>query len=126
MTDFFVCKEFCVDQQDMELKQKEYKNVAQRSIFVDKVYLIATYWTYPFGGGEEFMYDTMEWAHNLGMRTYWISFSNSKNENFKEFDIVQHKFGKILHIPNGFTVNKLSNWIYLLRPDIIHHQGNMR
>lgn len=96
------------------------------SIFHNKIYLITTNWTYPFGGGEEFMYDTMQWASELGMKSYWIAFSNSKNVNFTEFKIIKHKYGTIIDIPDGMCVDTLSKWLYIIRPDIIHHQGNLR
>lgn len=95
-------------------------------VFTNKIYLIATNWTYPFGGGEEFMYDTMEWAHNLGMISYWITFSDSKNKHFDKFMSTKHKYGTILNIPGGFNTETLYKWVYILKPDIIHHQGMFR
>lgn len=92
----------------------------------NKIYLITTYWTYPFGGGEEFMYDTMEWASKLGMKCYWIAFANSKNEIFKETDIIYHDYGTIIHLPDGLNIQTLKNWLYILKPDIVHHQGSFR
>ena len=96
------------------------------SIFTNKIYLITTLWSYPFGGGEEFMYDTMEYAFSLGMKSYWISFSNSYNKLFKELKITKHKYGTIINIPSGFNKESLQIWIKLLKPHIIHHQGNLR
>jgi glycosyltransferase involved in cell wall biosynthesis len=95
-------------------------------ILKNKIYLIATKWTYPFGGGEEFMFDTMEWANEMGMTCYWVAFSDSFDRNFTKFETIQHKFGIIIHIPGGFSVEKFTNWLYLLRPDIVHHQGILR
>lgn len=94
--------------------------------FDNKIYVITTNWSYPFGGGEEFMYDTMEWAYNIGMKCYWLSFSNPKNKIYEEFEIIQHDYGKILHIPDGLNIETLKNWLYILKPDIVHHQGNFR
>jgi glycosyltransferase involved in cell wall biosynthesis len=92
----------------------------------NKIYVITTYWTYPFGGGEEFMYDTMEWAHKLGMKSYWLAFANFKNETFDELEVIYHDYGTIIHIPNGFNIQTLKNWLYIIKPDIVHHQGSFR
>jgi hypothetical protein len=92
----------------------------------NKIYVITTYWTYPFGGGEEFMYDTMEWAHKLGMKSYWLAFANFKNETFDELEVIYHDYGTIIHIPDGLNVANLKNWLYLLKPDVVHHQGGFR
>jgi len=95
-------------------------------VLLNKVYLIATYWTYPFGGGEEFMYDTMEWASGLGMKSYWIAFANSNNKTFERFEIIKHQYGTIIHVPGGFQTDTLTNWLYIIKPDIVHHQGLFR
>lgn len=92
----------------------------------NKIYVITTYWTYPFGGGEEFMYDTMEWAYKLGMKCYWLAFANSKNKIFEEAEIINHDYGTIIHIPDGLNIQNLKNWLYILKPDIVHHQGSFR
>ncbi len=93
--------------------------------YQDKIYVITTYWTYPFGGGEEFMYDSMEWAYNLGMKCYWLSFADSKNTLFKELNIRECDYGTIIEIPN-FSIEVLENWLYILKPHVVHHQGQNR
>jgi len=96
------------------------------SILKNKRYVIVSNWTRPFGGGEEFLFQTMQWASQLGMKSYWIGFCNAKNEPFKEFELVVYDFGLILKIPGGFSQKKTINWLKLLRPDIVHHQGQLR
>jgi glycosyltransferase involved in cell wall biosynthesis len=92
-----------------------------------RVYLIVTYWGYPFGGGEEFMYDTMEWASTNGMLCYWLSFVDGKTgKNYDETNIISTEHGTMINIDGGFDIQKLSNWIYLIRPDIVHQQGHFR
>jgi hypothetical protein len=61
------------------------------NIFDNKIYLITTLWSYPYGGGEEFMYDTMCYAHNLKMKVIWISFTNGINKNYTELKIKRTK-----------------------------------
>jgi glycosyltransferase involved in cell wall biosynthesis len=96
------------------------------NILKNKIYVITTFWTYPFGGGEEIMYDTMEWAVEFGMSCYWLAFSNSHNKPFEELEVKYHTHGVIINIPGGFSVQTLTDWLYLLKPDIVHHQGHMR
>lgn len=96
------------------------------NILSDKTYLILTKWAYPFGGGEEFMYQTMEWAHNLNMRVYWLCICDSNNKNYTELEIDNHQYGTIIKIPDGFVEKNILNWLKLIKPDIIHHQGHVR
>lgn len=124
--DFYVCPEFYVSEDHIKARALDYRDLTKKSIFIGKIYLIVTYWTYPFGGGEEFMYDTMEWASNLGMKSYWLAFTDPKSQPFEEFKVRKNKFGDIIHVPGGFSVETLSNWLYLIRPDIVHHQGHLR
>ena len=92
----------------------------------DKVYLIATKWSFPFGGGEEFMYDTMKYAEALGMRAYWLSFSQPNNKPYSELSIEKHKYGTIIKVPGGFVPASYYNWLRLIKPDVVHHQGHLR
>ena len=119
-----ICRDFYNN--DICIGTNTNDNNILNDILYNKIYLITTYWTYPFGGGEEFMYDTMEWANKLGMKPYWIAFSDSHNESFNEFEIKKHKNGSIIHIPGGFSVNVLKNWISIIKPNIVHHQGIYR
>lgn len=121
---FEVCDEFSTELPDISVMSNI--SLIKKDILEGKIYLITTYWTYPFGGGEEFMYDTMEWASKLGMKSYWIAFTDSRNKQFETFSIIKHEYGTIMHIPGGFNVETLSNWLYIIKPDIVHHQGRFR
>ena len=117
-----------------------------------KRYCIVSKWCYPFGGGEEFLYQTMDWASNNGMECYWLSFTKN-NKPFDELDIKDaEKYssssatdgdskeqcvrihdgssstpkGKLINIPGSLTSQTLYNWLKLLKPDIVHHQGHDR
>lgn len=92
----------------------------------NKVMLILSLWCYPFGGGEEYLYQTTIWASSLGMKCYWISFTNSKNVGHAVLDITDHKTFISINVPGGFDNNVLINWLKLLNPDIVHHQGHFR
>ena len=92
---------------------------------MSNIYLIVTLWSYPFGGGESFMLQTMKWAHDNGMKSYWISFSSS-NGDHTELKIIRDKYGTMIHIPGGFNEENILNWTKLFNPKIVHTQGNRR
>lgn len=91
-----------------------------------RTYVVLSKWCYPFGGGEEFLLQTMQWAHRLGMHCYWIAFTNGKNENFTRFETVKMPFGTLINLPGGVDEEVIRDWLYLLSPDIVHHQGHLR
>lgn len=95
--------------------------------YKNKVYLILSKWCYPFGGGEEFMLQTMMWAHELGMDCYWISLCDKANKYFDKLEIECYEFGKLIKIPNGDEEdNIIKYWLKMLKPSMVHHQGHMR
>lgn len=95
-------------------------------ILKNKTLLILSYWGYPVGGGEEYLYQTAIWAVKYKMRAYWICFANSKNEHYTEFSVSEIDGFKLIKIPGGFNQKILLNWVKLINPDIIHHQGHLR
>lgn len=95
--------------------------------FTNKKYLNVSYWGWPlFGGGEQFLFDCMKWAHNAGMDAYWICFADAKNNAFEKFNVVNTEYGTIMQISGGFSVKKMQQWIKLINPDIVNHQGLKR
>lgn len=91
-----------------------------------KIYLIVSLWAYPFGGGEEFLYQTMTWAKRLGMECYWLAFENADRKIFESLTIEDHDNGTVIKVPGGYSELVLKNWIKLISPDIVHHQGHNR
>lgn len=90
-------------------------------------YLIVTLWSYPFGGGESFLYQTMEWANKIGMKSYWISFmSVNPNSEYKSLEVTVDANGTMIKVPGGFDVDNLLNWVKILNPQIVHTQGLKR
>ncbi len=87
------------------------------------VYVIVSILSYPFGGGEDFLKQTMDWSNNLGFKSYWISFQHVKNGIYNKLEVVQTEMGTMIHIPGGFNHANLYNWLKLLRPTFIHTQG---
>ena len=102
------------------------EDMGDYNILCDKIQVIVTKWAFPFGGGEEFLYQTMEWAYRVGIKSYWLCFTDSNNKNFEELLVEQHEYGIIIKIPDGFTEDKLLLWLKLLKPDIVQHQGHLR
>jgi len=95
-------------------------------ILKNKTMLILSYWGYPVGGGEEYLYQTAIWAVKHKMRAYWICFANSKNEFYVDFSVSEIDGFKLIKIPGGFNQKILLDWVKLINPDIIHHQGHLR
>ena len=82
-------------------------------ILKNKTMLILSYWGYPVGGGEEYLYQTAIWAVKHKMRAYWICFANSKNEFFVDFLVSEIDGFKLIKIPGGFNQKILLNWVKL-------------
>lgn len=78
------------------------------------------------GGGEEFLLQTMQTMFNYGMICYWLCFSDVNNNEYKSFSTIKYEFGTIIQIPNGFSENNLINWLKIIKPNIVHHQGFLR
>jgi glycosyltransferase involved in cell wall biosynthesis len=96
------------------------------SILKNKTYVVISLWGYPFGGGEEFLYQSMKWAYYTGMKSYWLAFKNASGENYQKLMIEEHKYGTLIRVPDGFSEKSLTLWLKLLKPDIAHHQGHLR
>lgn len=95
---------------------------------LNKRLLNVSYWGWPiFGGGEQFLFDCMKWATNAGMDVYWICFANAEHNNeFSKFNLIQTEYGCIMQIPGGFNIQNVENWIKIINPDIVNHQGMKR
>ena len=78
--------------------------------------LIITKIGYPFGGAEDYLFDTLSYEK---FETYWISFTDKKMKNSENFSYEK----KLITIGGGYTKDKLKNWVMLVNPDIIHTQG---
>src|SRR5690606_28552657 len=87
-------------------------------------YLIASFWSYPFGGGEEYLYQTAVWMKKLGAQCYWISFADSQNNNYDKLIIGDEKDFISIKVPGGIDSSKLIYWMKLIKPSVVHHQGH--
>ena len=96
------------------------------NVFRDKVLLILSLWEYPFGGGEEYLFQTAIWGSQYKMKCYWLSLTDSKNKPHNELKINDEKYFISIKIPGGFNEETIINWLTLLKPDIVHHQGHNR
>lgn len=99
------------------------------NILKNKTVLIASLWGYPFGGGEEYLYETAMWQKKYNINTYWLCFNDVNNQNkpYAELSIakVENSF-IIIKVPGGFDKKVLYNWIKIINPDLVHHQGHFR
>lgn len=92
----------------------------------NKIHVIASFYGQGFGGGESFLEDSMNWAKELGFKTYWISFSHVKTGIYNQLEIKTNEHGTMIHLPGGFNSQNLRNWIKLLKPTFMHTQGRNR
>lgn len=95
------------------------------------IYCVVSYWGVPiFGGGEQFLYDTMYWAQTvLGMRSVWICFAdaNPSRGEYSRTEITESKtHGIIIKMGKGFSVENLNKILSKIRPSVVHHQGHKR
>jgi glycosyltransferase involved in cell wall biosynthesis len=93
----------------------------------DKKYLVVTYWGYPFGGGEAFMYQSLKWATlDLNMQSFWLCFCGADNKPYDQFVVEKHPFGTLIKVTGGFSEANLERWMRVIQPDVVHHQGHKR
>jgi glycosyltransferase involved in cell wall biosynthesis len=93
--------------------------------------LLVTRWGWPFGGGEAFMKDSMKWCESSFTEVLWISFMDATSQQkYRTYQVTQlSETTATLQIPDGMTegglidATVLVDWIKLLDPDVVHHQG---
>lgn len=95
-------------------------------ILKNKTIAITSLWGYPFGGGEEYLYQTAIWNKKYNITTYWLCFSNANNKPYDKLNIISIDGFKIIQIPDGLNKKNLYNWLKILKPDLVHHQGHYR
>lgn len=93
--------------------------------FKKPTYMILTLISYPFGGGESFMYQTIDWALNCDFEVVWVAFAQKLGGNFFAEEIRFENNCKFHNVPGGFTEEKLENILKIYKPDVIHSQGQM-
>lgn len=91
---------------------------------------------YPFGGGEAFFYECLNWALQLGIDVYWLSFVNANHQPHPTYSDTIIQCGSagsarsakahLIHIPGGYSDETCRSWLKLIRPDFVHHQGALR
>lgn len=95
---------------------------------LNRTIVIASLWGYPFGGGEEYLFQTGMWQKKNGINTFWLSFNSAiGNKPYDKLSVekIDDKF-IIIRVPGGFTKKTLYNWLKILKPDLVHHQGHLR
>lgn len=75
---------------------------------------------YPFGGGEDYLFSTIQWLIESNIDVIWLCFGDLYHNLYTEFKVF-HEY--IIQIPRGFDKTTIRNWVTLLSPDIIHTQG---
>lgn len=85
--------------------------------------LFITLISYPFGGGEDFLYQCMHWCTDKNIKVVWISFLDKFRQEHKKFLVRKTEHGYIVDLPGGFKESTLREWIKLIKPDFINTQG---
>lgn len=93
--------------------------------------LLVTKWGWPFGGGEAFMKDSMRWCESSYTEVLWLTFMDATSrQKYGSYHVEKiSDTMAIIKIPNAITdegtidASVLIDWIKLLDPDVIHHQG---
>lgn len=89
--------------------------------------VLITRWAWPFGGGEEFMLQSMHWCAQLGIEAVWLDFCSGTNVDHPRLTVDSKTApGTIVHLPGGFSEETIRDWLILLKPDLVHHQGHCR
>lgn len=70
--------------------------------------------SYPYGGGESFFLQTINWLSNYEI--IWISFQSHTKGNYTTEEIITHPTYTEIHILR----NKLSHWLNKISPTVIH------
>lgn len=79
------------------------------------------------GGGASFLEDSMDWLNQSGFKCLWLNFSNYDNTQYSKLKIDYVNLSAvIIQFNNGFNTQVLSNWIKLIQPDVVNHQGHKR
>lgn len=105
-------------------------------------YVIVSKWGYPYGGGEEFLLDSIKYAaKGLGMHTIWLCYTDARNEPYASFDVMDVNDARggtraaerrrgvmtlIVRVNGGFSERSVYCWLRLLRPAFVHHQGALK
>lgn len=103
-------------------------------VFHKNPYVIVTKWAYPYGGGEQYMRQTMHIMCKY-IDSVWLCFNNARNEIFPTTKVVDlsQKNGdnktyhcKMICVAGGFTERKLYCWLRMLNPTMVQCQGALK
>ena len=104
----------------------EKENLRKQSLYAaknKKKYMIITAISYPFGGAESYLLQTMKQATENNYQSIWLSFQNKYNQLYASDTIEQNDFGIIYKISGGYHREKIENIIQMWNPDVIHTHG---
>jgi glycosyltransferase involved in cell wall biosynthesis len=88
-----------------------------------KLYMVLSQISYPFGGGECYLLQTMKYAKERGYVTIWISFCDKGKKIYNEEIIEYEEWGVVHKIMGGYTEDKVKYILSLYHPDVVHTQG---
>lgn len=89
----------------------------------NKIYMVVSMISYPFGGGESYLLQTMKHMSEEGYECLWLTFQDKFNKLYDEDIIEKNRNGTFFKVKGGFTENRLIELLNLYRPDVVHTQG---
>lgn len=89
----------------------------------EDIILIITRTGYPFGGGEDFLRQTIDMNMRLGMRTVWLSFCDKHQADHAQTLVGACDQGLVIQQSGGWNLEAMTFWILYLHPLVVHTQG---
>lgn len=89
-------------------------------------FVVVTKWSYPFGGGEAYCHELLEWCAGQFDECIWISFTTPDNRPHAVAAVESRGAYMHLALPGGFSEEVLYHWVKLLRPRLVYTQGMLR
>jgi glycosyltransferase involved in cell wall biosynthesis len=89
-------------------------------------YVIVSKWSYPGGGGESFLKDTVTVMEQMGAEVYWIAREpHARNQRFTKFRVRRlGNKGCLIEIPFEFNSRHFGKLLEMLQPSVVHTQGD--
>ena len=118
-------KYFLEDELSPKHVKKKLEKMNGMTFLNGNTYMVISKLSYPFGGGESFLMQTMKLMSKLGFDNYWISFEDVKKGKYNKDKIEKYKYCLSHKMKGGMTRKNLEKAIKLYKPDIVHTQCNI-
>lgn len=90
---------------------------------MESTVLIITRTGYPFGGGEDFLRQSIPMNTRLGLRTIWLAFCDRHQKDYEQTSIEACDEGLLIRQSGGWNLDTMTYWILYVHPLVVHTQG---